>query len=141
NPVGDPVALGLEGVQDEIEPVVEICQDGVMVEGQPVTRIGGCRTSADEDGVGDPTLELCGRLKHRQQRGGIGARMFAHLRNVSDVIAGRCLLPAVSVLADSVWVTRAQLKSAGGRRRRDMAPTTKEAQRAELHKTIWRIAN
>jgi len=22
-----------------------------------------------------------------------------------------------------------------------MAPTTKEAQRAELHKTIWRIAN
>jgi type I restriction enzyme M protein len=50
--------------------------------------------------------------------------------------------PGVSVFADTVALDpEHNSRAPPWCRRRDMAPTTKEAQRAELHKTIWRIAN
>ena len=48
----------------------------------------------------------------------------------------------MSLGTDTVWFDpREHLKTRRGAGDDVMAPTTKEAQRAELHKTIWRIAN
>jgi len=48
----------------------------------------------------------------------------------------------MSAPADTVTIRSQGRRSAWSRQKRwQMVPTTKEAQRAELHKTIWRIAN
>ena len=64
HPVRHPVRFPLQRIEDHLEAIVQILQDVVMVEGQPVSGVHGRSGAADEHRIGDDLLEAGRRLQH-----------------------------------------------------------------------------
>src|SRR5665648_618819 len=95
-PVGDPLPLGLQSLQDDVEPSTQVVDDMVVVEGQPVPHM--CRRGAvtDQNRVGDQLLQPGGGLQDIHE-----GRVQRHVRLGASMVGD---LPAGGVANGLAWL-------------------------------------